>query len=364
MREVLNSRKFKVVPKTGWIEQITHAIHKYFLAILLLCYALAAVAPAVGLWLRSVQLGRLQLPGHGSLTISASLLMLSFLLFNAGLGIKIAELKGLFNRPAVLLSGFFANLLLPLIVVLALRQFLGLWHSSDELQNLLVGVALIAAMPIAGSSTAWSQNANGNVSLSLGLVMLSTICSPFTTPWVLNVFGGLTTGDYSSDLVELAHQGTNAFMCLTVVLPSILGILVHFLLGEKRTAQLKPSMKLCNFIFLLMLNYSNASLSLPEVVKNPDWDFLGFVYGVTLFLCVFSFFAGWLLAKFFRTDQSEKASLMFGLGMNNNGTGLVLASMTLADHPAVMLPMIFYTLAQQVLAAAVDLLFFRSNREH
>jgi BASS family bile acid:Na+ symporter len=178
------------------------------------------------------------------------------------------------------------------------------------------------------------------------------------------VFGGLTTGDYSSDLVELAHQGTNAFMCLTVVLPSILGILVHFLLGEKRTAQLKPSMKLCNFIFLLMLNYSNASLSLPEVVKNPDWDFLGFVYGVTLFLCVFSFFAGWLLAKFFRTDQSEKASLMFGLGMNNNGTGLVLASMTLADHPAVMLPMIFYTLAQQVLAAAVDLLFFRSNREH
>jgi hypothetical protein len=32
---------------------------------------------------------------------------------------------------------------------------------------------------------------------------------------------------------------------------------------------------------------------------------------------------------------------MFGLGMNNNGAGLALASMTLAAHPRVMLPIIF-----------------------
>jgi predicted Na+-dependent transporter len=42
---------------------------------------------------------------------------------------------------------------------------------------------------------------------------------------------------------------------------------------------------------------------------------------------------------------------MFGLGMNNNGTGLVLASATLADHPLVMLPIIFYNLVQHLMAA-------------
>ena len=31
--------------------------------------------------------------------------------------------------------------------------------------------------------------------------------------------------------------------------------------------------------------------------------------------------------------QAERTSLMFGLGMNNNGSGLVLASTTMADHP-------------------------------
>ena len=45
---------------------------------------------------------------------------------------------------------------------------------------------------------------------------------------------------------------------------------------------------------------------------------------------------------------------MFGLGMNNNGTGLVLASMALADHPRVMLPIIFYNLVQHLAAGVVD----------
>jgi hypothetical protein len=50
---------------------------------------------------------------------------------------------------------------------------------------------------------------------------------------------------------------------------------------------------------------------------------------------------------------------MFGLGMNNNGTGLVLASMALADHPRVMLPIIFYNLVQHLIAGIVDRLTCR-----
>ncbi len=52
------------------------------------------------------------------------------------------------------------------------------WHNPDEVQNILVGLALVASMPIAGSSTAWSQNADGDMALSLGLVLGSTLLSP------------------------------------------------------------------------------------------------------------------------------------------------------------------------------------------
>ncbi|MGH7238383.1 MAG: bile acid:sodium symporter, partial [Candidatus Saccharimonadales bacterium] len=237
-----------VIETSALAQKVTHFIHQRFLLLLISAYVLAGILPLFGLWLRHIQLGQVNLPDGSSVKISLSLLMLSFLLFNAGLGIQVQELTGLWKRPIVIGAGFVANMAVPILLVLGLRGVMQFWHSSDELQNLLVGLAMIVSMPIAGSSTAWSQNANGNLSLSLGLVFLSTLFSPLTTPLVLHVFGGITTGDFSEDLIELASQGTNAFMMLTVVFPSILGILVHFGLGEEKTALIKPFLKLANFI--------------------------------------------------------------------------------------------------------------------
>lgn len=343
------------------VSKATHLIHQHFLLLLISSYIFAGFMPQMGLSLRQVTLGSILLPGLGQTNYSLSLVMLSFLLFNAGIGIKAKELIGISNRPQILVVGFFTNLLVPILLVLSLRALLGFWHDSDELHNLLVGLALIIAMPIAGSSTAWSQNANGNLSLSLGLVLLSTFLSPLTTPIVLHFFGSITIGDYAEDLHELARQGTNAFLCLTVVLPAIAGIIARYSLGESRTNLVKPYLKFFNFIVLLLLNYSNASTSLPQAFHSHDWDFLGLILVLTSTVCLVSFFAGWIVSWLFKTDKSDKAALMFCLGMNNNGTGLVLAAAALSDHPAVMLPMIFYTLVQQIMAAFIDWRIFKSE---
>ncbi len=347
--------------KLSRIESLTHFVHRFFLPLLLLSYVLAGLLPGFGLALREISFGSVDLPGMGKTNVSLSIAMLSFLLFNAGLGIRAKELLVLKRKPEMLLVGFVANILIPIILVIAIRGLIGFWHNQDELHNLLVGLALIIAMPIAGSSTAWSQNANGNLSLSLGLVLLSTILSPLTTPVVLHTFGYMTAGDYSEDLHEMAQQGTNAFLCLTVVLPSIAGMVAHYLLGERATLKLKPYLKLANFVVLLLLNYSNASTSLPAAFKTPDWDFLIFILAMTSLVCSAAFGTGWLVSRILRADKSDKAALMFSLGMNNNGTGLVLAATALADHPSVMLPMIFYTLVQQVTAAIVDWKMFKSE---
>ena len=44
--------------------------------------------------------------------------------------------------------------------------------------------------------------------------------------------------------------------------------------------------------------------------------------------------------------------MMFGLGMSNNGSGLVLAATALAGEPRVMLPILFYNLVQHVVAGS------------
>ena len=55
--------------------------------------------------------------------------------------------------------------------------------------GMLVGLALVAAMPVANSSVAWCQNAQGNVALSLGLIVLTIVLCPIATPQMLKLMG-------------------------------------------------------------------------------------------------------------------------------------------------------------------------------
>jgi BASS family bile acid:Na+ symporter len=118
---------------------------------------------------------------------------------------------------------------------------------------------------------------------------------------------------------------------------------------------------LANSANLLVLSYSNAAVALPQAIANPDWDFLAAILAITSSLCVLAFASGGTIARWAGAEPPARASLMYGLGMNNNGTGLVLASMALADHPRVMLPIIVYNLVQQVVAGAVGQMAVRAD---
>jgi BASS family bile acid:Na+ symporter len=341
------------------LTRFSHFLHRNFIWFLIGSYVVAGIAPAAGEAIKNVSLGRIELFGE-SLHVSLPMLLLALLLLNAGLGVQADQLRHLLRRPLILASGLAANLLIPIAYIFVMSHTLRLWHNPDEVQNILVGLALVASMPIAGSSTAWSQNANGDLTLSLGLVLGSTLLSPLTTPLALHSVGLMTTGDYSEDLHELAAAGTTGgFLAVCVIFPSLVGILIRAGAGAERVNRAKPTLKLLNSLNLLVLNYSNASVSLPESISNPDPDFVSVILAVVCGLCMLAFAAGWVLAWLFRSDLAQRTSLMFGLGMNNNGTGLVLASMALADHPRVMLPIIFYNLVQHLVAGCVDFLLFR-----
>jgi len=330
-----------------------HFIHKYFIWIIVSSYIVAAIFPEFGLWIRNFNFGSVSV-FQGKLVLSMPLIMLASLLFNAGLGVRLVELQKLTHRYLLLLSGIFCNIAIPLTVIIAISYAMRFWHNPDEIQQILVGLALIASMPIAGASTAWAQNSNGNLALSLGLVLATTMLSPLLTPSVLHIVGFVTTGDYSEDLHELASDGAVSFLGIWVILPSLLGILANFVIGEIRIAAAMPYLKLINYFVLIFLNYSNASLTLPNALFQPDVDFLAVILTIVTALCIVSFSSGYLLARIFHADRKETVSLMFGLGMNNNGTGLVIASLALVDHPQVMLPIIFYNLIQHLVASAVS----------
>jgi bile acid:Na+ symporter, BASS family len=339
---------------------ILRFIHRHFIWMIISSYIVAAIMPGFGLWIRNVSFGGAGIL-QNNLVLSLPLLMLAALLFNAGLGVKTEELTRLLQKPFLLLGGVSGNLMIPVAFIVAVSFLMHIWHDPEEVQQILVGLALVASMPIAGASTAWSQNANGSLALSLGLVLSTTALSPLLTPFVLHMAGFVTTGDYSEDLHELASGEVASFLGIWVILPTLLGILVHMLAGELLVTRIKPYLKIINYCILLLLNYSNASLTLPNVVSQPDMDFLAVTLTIVMALCISAFSSGYLLARFSQASNSETVSLIFGLGMNNNGTGLVLASVVLTDHPQVMLPIIFYNLVQHLVASIVDLALFKSR---
>ena len=165
-------------------------------------------------------------------------------------------------------------------------------------------------------------------------MLVSTLLSPLTTPLGLHAVGFFARGDYAEDLHEVAAGGAGAFLALAVILPSLLGIALRGLVGERRVAAAKPMLKLFNIGVLLLLNYSNASSSLPQAIARPDPDFLAATLAIVVGLCALMFAAGWAIARLIRAGREGRVSLMFGLGMNNNGTGLVMASMALGGPPA------------------------------
>jgi bile acid:Na+ symporter, BASS family len=144
-------------------------------------------------------------------------------------------------------------------------------------------------------------------------------------------------------------------------LPSAVGIGIRSVLSATTGDRLKPGLKLLNSLTLLVLMYSNAAVTLPQVVARPDWDFLAVMFAIVSLLCTVAFGTGWLIARLLRANRGQYASLIFGLGMSNNGMGMVLASTALSYLPNVMLPIIFYNLVQHLVAGLADRFVLRSD---
>lgn len=346
--------------RMGLTSRASHFLHRHLLKLIVLSYVLAAAFPALGLWIKDAAIIDLGTTS-GRVTMTIPKLLLALLLFNAGLRAKLGRVGGIVRRPGMMLAGLVANLAVPLLFLALMVPALKAWHNPDEAATVLVGLALVTAMPIAGSSTGWAQAADGDMALSLGLVLGSTLLSPLTTPASLHALGTIAPGHYGADLHRLAGNDTGMFLAAWVLLPSLMGVAARLLLGEDRAEAVERRLKIVGPITLLVLCYSNASACLPRALGEPDWDFLGIILTFVAGLCISTFAAGYGVARLVGADRGQRAALMFGLGMNNNGTGLVLASLALGSQPLAMLPIIVYNLTQHLIAGCVDALLRRTT---
>ena len=329
------------------VQTIRQVLQRHLLWFLILAYALGAFFPEAGLWIR-----RASGTGHSSGHLLKA--MLALLLLNVGLRVDLAQLGRLARHGGVLVTSLAFSILAPGLLVLGIACLADRWGPSDTLPQIVMGLAVVAAMPVAASSTAWAQNAEGDLALSLGLLLLSTALSPLTAVLILQATASVMGTVILPEVIPLIADLAAAFLTLWVILPVTVGIAIRWLLGGDRVDRVKSQARLFNLAVLLVLNYANACLALPSVIHHPRPAALLIVTALTLGLAAVSFATAPLVARIHGVGRTQCVSLLFAQGMKNNGAGLVLVATLLPAPGMVLLPIILYNLAQHLIAAALD----------
>ncbi len=340
-------------PSRSPLARAAEFAHHHFLGFVVLTYAGAALCPAPGLALAGFDPGAF-LPGRPALPVPK--LLLAGLLFTAGLGVCPRAVLDIARRPRLLLAGLLARLLVPLGLVALAAGLLARWHNPAEVACVVAGLGLVAAMPVAGSSVAWAGRGGGCPALSVGLVVASTLLSPLTTPLALSAAGTLAGVGGTTETAGPAAATLVAF----VVVPTAAGLAVRAALGAGWAGRRRDAMRAFSAAAVLILCYANAAGALPQVVRHPDWDFLAVAAAASLGLCGGSFAAGWWVGRRLGSGSQSGVSLAYGLGMSNNGGGLVTAS-ALALPADALLPVLAYNLIQHLAAGVVGRLAGRGE---
>jgi BASS family bile acid:Na+ symporter len=333
----------------GPLARFGYLLHRYFLLVLLGVYALAGVAPAPGAYIREVAV---TLPDGTRERVS--MLLLAVLLFCAAAVIRWGQFRDVLERPSILVGGLLASWIGPALLVIAAGAVAPRLAGGEATAGLLVGLALVAAMPVANSSAGWTQNTGGNVALCLGLIVISILLSPLATPSLLKLMGLVLSGQDTARIEKVVTQFSGWRFILWVILPSLAGAAAAWAAGPERRDRAKPWLRLIALVTILVLNYANASLAVDEIWDNHEWGVVAVAAGLATGTCLVGVALALVQGRLYRLSRPARTALLFSLSMKHTGLALVLAGEILGDHPRVILVILLTTLAQHVVAAAVD----------
>ena len=247
-------------------EQVARFVKRHFLWLLLGCYTLALFWPGPGLAMRRTEWSPGRMP---DVQLSLPLLLLALMLFCAALLTDLAQIRAIWRQPILLCLALGAVWLGPALLVVAAGYVIPWMVDGPATTGLLVGLALVAAMPVANSSVGWSQNADGNLALGLALIVLSISLSPLVTPTLLSVLGMSLSPEEQNYCEALVNRFSGLFFIVWVVFPTSAGFACRYFAGPERISRMSSWLTLASAAALLALNYINSALALPEVYDSP-----------------------------------------------------------------------------------------------
>ncbi len=245
-------------------------------------------------------------------------LFLGAAMFGMGLTIKLEDFKIVFTRPKDLCIGFLLQYTVMPVTAFALAKLFGL--SAD----LALGVILVGCCPGGTASNVITYVAEGDVPLSVGMTIVSTILAPLCTPVLVYLLAG--------SWVEVSLLTMMMSVVKVVLIPVLLGILIYRLF-PKQVDAVRELLPLISVIAIVMIISGIVGSNREKILSCGALVMVVVAIHNVVGLCL-----GTGAAKLMKLEEKKVTAIGIEVGMQNSGLAISLATANFAANPLATLP--------------------------
>ena len=245
-------------------------------------------------------------------SLTALNLAIAFIMFGVALGIKKTEFIEIKNNPKSVFIGVLSQfILLPLFTFLLILII-------EPLPELALGMLLVAASPGGNVSNFYSQQAKGNVALSVSLTAIATIAAVFMTPFNFELYGGLYLDKNHVQKINIEFLPMFKTVFTILIIPLFSGLLISSYF-PKLTKKIIQPIRFLSFAILIIFMVVAFS-------KNVDifTSYYKYILVLVLLHNGLSFLVGYTTGKLAKLPEKDIRTITIETGIQNSGLALVL----------------------------------------
>ena len=245
-------------------------------------------------------------------SLTALNLAIAFIMFGVALGIKKTEFIEIKNNPKSVFIGVLSQfILLPLFTFLLILVI-------EPLPELALGMLLVAASPGGNVSNFYSQQAKGNVALSVSLTAIATIAAVFMTPFNFELYGGLYLDKNHVQKINIEFLPMFKTVFTILIIPLFSGLLISSYF-PKLTKKIIQPIRFLSFAILIIFMVVAFS-------KNVDifTSYYKYILVLVLLHNGLSFLVGYTTGKLAKLPEKDIRTITIETGIQNSGLALVL----------------------------------------
>ena len=257
-------------------------------------------------------------PSAFAWTTNYTSVFLGVAMFGMGLTIKMGDFQVVFSHPKEIILGCICQYTIMPLCAWGLAVLL---HLDPDLA---LGVILVGCCPGGTASNVITYIAGGDVPLSVGMTIVSTLIAPLMTPFLVYVLAGAW--------VEVSFVAMVISVVKVILVPVLLGILIRSLLG-KQIQKISEVLPLISVVSIVMI--------ISGIVANNNEKIVScglLVLGVVMLHNLCGLGIGLVLANVFHVEYNKATAIAIEVAMQNSGLAVSLATANFAANPLATLP--------------------------